>query len=1259
MFLPEATYPAWLDWWLIWKIRAIKAYLHNQHDSCLVRNIAKWLNLLGSGGSIKYMKCLVIILTVLSISASAFAANMLLHYDFNDIMGTNILDASGNGHTGYIYGSAIIVSNDCGGVLQMSGYSNYVLVAGSPDLKPSHGVTVSAWYKAADYARQRAIVEWNDAGSIGFHMWAGVWAYEWGGRGTGAHFIDTNSASLGVVSIDNASADIWHHLAVTCSSNGSARVYLDGVLRNEKNILPHPLKMDGNIYIGMRPGMPNDCFKGLLDEIKIFDGPLSSNEIYALVQNRDNCEPAVGQIELKVLPESAAGAVWQIEGFSGTNTHSCGTVITDVPVGIWTVSVQAASGWLPASAITIAVHGGMLSSTTVVMRASGSETNNLVLYYDFNSAGDYAIDRSGCGNHGWINNCGWHAVSESDYALELYGTNSYVRAPSAPSLNVGSFTLAAWCKTYNYILQRPIIEWNNGTNLGVHMWMGVYGSPWGDKGTGANIISSPTWSSHVISIYDPPPNLWYHLAVSYDQASGVACLYLNGQLRETKSLGSFTPATAMDVYIGKRPTQIDCWSGLLDEVRIYGGVLTSNEVLDLYIPYASRVISEGSIRCSLTPSNAVLSGAAWRLAGETTWRASGSTANNLPAGDYSLEFKPISGWQTPDQQTAAVGTSLVVRSAAYLVDVTATNELVLHYEFELYDDLLAKDSSGSGLDGALHGGEYVAIDCGHAFYFDGVDDYISLQWPDSVLGARFSLAAWFKVNDYARQRPILEWFDTNTLQGGVHMWTGVWGWQWAGKGTGANIIDEAARGSHIVSTSNPEAGIWHHLAVTYDAALGLGRVYVDGSLMQESVLGSFSPLFSEDLFIGYRPGQNTDMFSGWLDDIRVYSGCLSGSDVAELATMSNCSPSVRSVTVQILPDAANDAGAAWRPVGLTNWLLTGETANNLASQDHGVEFRALVDWQTPAILTARLSSAVSAALTGVYVYAGADTVAPSIISVFPADGFVSTNSELQILVTVTDNVGVAGVKIKNADALQVNATQFVANVSNIHGSYNSFIVKAWDAAGNHSHFVMNYGQAKKISLACIWDGYWRVRNPFETDVAFQWQVQETGECGAGLAQRLSDTYFVTSTGDKTVDLIIDSQIVDSVKSSGAAPKPVGLLDGSVDSDEDGFSNAEEDIAGTDINDADSVFSLLITTNTSPYESRFVRGETPESGQLLTISWQAQAGSVYTIQKSIDLANWFDALDANQVQGIDGVMTYTNDVYSSGLMYLRCGVIKKQ
>ncbi|HOL17768.1 MAG TPA: M23 family metallopeptidase, partial [Bacillota bacterium] len=74
----------------------------------------------------------------------------------------------------------------------------------------------------------------------------------------------------------------------------------------------------------------------------------------------------------------------------------------------------------------------------------------------------------------------------------------------------------------------------------------------------------------------------------------------------------------------------------------------------------------GSLRVSISPQEAVQAGARWRIAGTSTWRNSGETVSQIPAGSYTVEFRDVSGWDRPSSQKVTVsGGQVKTISASY------------------------------------------------------------------------------------------------------------------------------------------------------------------------------------------------------------------------------------------------------------------------------------------------------------------------------------------------------------------------------------------------------------------------------------------------------------------------------------------------------------------------------------------------------------------------------------------------------------------
>ncbi len=146
----------------------------------------------------------------------------------------------------------------------------------------------------------------------------------------------------------------------------------------------------------------------------------------------------------------------------------------------------------------------------------------------------------------------------------------------------GGFTIEGWIDPSGILYGQsyPIAEWNTGNGTyGVHFHANVSypGNLY------ANIVDS-RGSAHLIYTTSAvvQTNVFQYVALTYDQASGVATLYCNGAIALQQTLGSFTPQTTYNLYLGQRPQSGIEYAGLMDEVSLYNRALSSSEIAAIY-----------------------------------------------------------------------------------------------------------------------------------------------------------------------------------------------------------------------------------------------------------------------------------------------------------------------------------------------------------------------------------------------------------------------------------------------------------------------------------------------------------------------------------------------------------------------------------------------------------------------------------------------------------------------------------------------------
>ena len=206
-----------------------------------------------------------------------------------------------------------------------------------------------------------------------------------------------------------------------------------------------------------------------------------------------------------------------------------------------------------------------------------------------------------------------------------------------------------------------------------------------------------------------------------------------------------------------------------------------------------------------------------------------------------------------------------------------------------------------------------------------------------------------------------------------------------------------------------------------------------------------------------------------------------------------------------------------------------------------------------------------------------------------------------------------------------------------------------DISGNLVSSNINYRQATDLSLTALWDGKWELDNPYSDEVIFQWQIRGGIASSATNAPPRAKTRFNTPKGSFILDILVGGDVVLSEESSPYPPPPMGVSDGSLDSDLDGISNFDEDLAGTDINDATSLFEFGLSSDRPDTSERMLTPRSLAGGTLAiqpVFIFRSSTDHEYTLESSTDAQTWSTVLDFYRVPGTGGDLAYTNRVIAS-------------
>jgi hypothetical protein len=182
-------------------------------------------------------------------------------------------------------------------------------------------------------------------------------------------------------------------------------------------------------------------------------------------------------------------------------------------------------------------------------------------------------------------------TGEVGQAFSFNNLEAAVQIPASAGLDVGEgagFTVEAWVNPTNVVIYGPVFEWNTGTNSlwGVHLYTGAIAPVGGPGSLYAGIMDTNGGSHYFASPQGTvATNVFQHVALTYNKGTGVATLYCNGVVVAQQTVGSFTPQTSYNLYLGHRPLSLGeeyTFPGAIDEASVYNRALTSNEIAAIY-----------------------------------------------------------------------------------------------------------------------------------------------------------------------------------------------------------------------------------------------------------------------------------------------------------------------------------------------------------------------------------------------------------------------------------------------------------------------------------------------------------------------------------------------------------------------------------------------------------------------------------------------------------------------------------------------------
>jgi len=780
---------------------------------------------------------------------------------------SNVLDSVG-GNDGYIVPTnyppaSAYVAGVKGAAFDFNNI-NFISVPASDllDVGQGEGLTVEGWIYPQSV--QTPIVEWTDTNEFGVFLAMGYtssYGLEGSVTDTEGHLHPIRSGSV-------FGFGGWQHFALTYDkASGVGSLYAGGTLIASTNMGTFTPKTDTGLLVGYHPRYPGSFvyggppisdrrMVGAIDELAIYRRALSGDEIRQLsrlrVERCDEYPPLIGhQPQDEIVLEGNDASIEVVAGGSQPLAFQ------------WYRNGELVSGAqdarLDLAALPVAASGDY---TVVVTNAYGSETSH-VARLEVLPAGqclpvpegavawwkgdDNEWDEFGQNDAAWVifSGAGGYTNGVVGDAFHLNGSG-YLQAGPSATLDVGQgdgFTVEGWVRPDTYS-PGALVDWNDGRgNVGVGLMLGRTGPGTIDVTlSDTNAVYSfdrvVNFSTALYTLGAPGSPLpgWVHIAFTFEKASGTATVLLNGQVVLTRTLNPIRTFASPQVPVPFSPTTSGGLylglrpSGIYSGIRFRGGM----DEITVY----DRTLSSTELRYIY------VNGAGGKC--------------QPPPPPCVRPPEGIAAWWRAESNTL---------------------------------------DSVAGNHGAIYPSNYPAalayqagrIDSG--FSFRG-QNYVTVPRSDILDAGQaggLTIEAWINP-DRSSPMPIVEWTDGNVF--GPTLWMSYYR---TPSDLEANLVDTAGNNHVIQTITRPLTyNLWQHVAVTYDRPSGAAALYVNGTLVVATNLGSFIPRTDLPLNIGYHPANlayngigspppSPRQFTGAMDEIAIYRRALGAEEIKELA----------------------------------------------------------------------------------------------------------------------------------------------------------------------------------------------------------------------------------------------------------------------------------------------------------------------------------------------------------------------------------------
>ncbi|MGH2470418.1 MAG: LamG-like jellyroll fold domain-containing protein, partial [Chloroflexota bacterium] len=391
---------------------------------------------------------------------------------------------------------------------------------------------------------------------------------------------------------------VWTHLAWVQDASSSASLFVNGNLVGTKpfpDLRPGDCSSDQPFVIGASGG-GSEFFPGSIDDVRVWNVARTQAQLQSDYQHE--------------LTGSEAGLVgyWKLDEGTGTTatdsspTHANGT-LTGSPT--WTSSTPSVAPTLSATSLAFSQQGVHLTSpaqsvtltapayaltslamsitgafgetTTCAAPLSASASCGISVTYTPTAAGGATgqltiSDSAGSQIVGLVGTA--VNAGQAGYGIGLDGSSQYGQV-NGFTLGATTLTLEAWAVQGGLTgsLQTAVGQGQSSETTGFALGTDASGLP-------ELILNDDSINCKVAGTQALVAGQATFLAGTFDSASGVLNLYLNGQPAATATCTFHTLVTSgQPLYVGRElSTPTRYWKGLLDDVAVWNVVRTQAQV---------------------------------------------------------------------------------------------------------------------------------------------------------------------------------------------------------------------------------------------------------------------------------------------------------------------------------------------------------------------------------------------------------------------------------------------------------------------------------------------------------------------------------------------------------------------------------------------------------------------------------------------------------------------------------------------------------